>query len=251
MLSVIIITYNESHNIQACLDSVSWATEIIVVDSGSTDGTQKICQDFGCTVIDADWLGFGIQKNRALKAATQPWVLSIDADERIPETLKDEILTTSQQAEHNGYEIPRSSSYCGKFIKYSGWTPDYVLRLFKREQARFTDDLVHERVVVDGSVGQLSIPMVHYSYLNLEQVIAKTDKYSTLGAQQLYQKGKKATLGKAIGRGLWAFIRTYIIRRGFLDGSHGLMLAISNAEATYYKYAKLALLWQRDSTNNT
>lgn len=245
MLSVILITKNEIKNIQACLESIKWADEIIVVDSGSTDGTQAVCQQFGCKLVHADWQGFGIQKQRALDLASHDWVLSIDADERVSDELKQEILGAIQQSEVDAYELPRSSSYCGKFIKHSGWTPDYVLRLFKREKAQFTEDLVHERIVVQGDIERLTNPLIHYSFDNLEQVLSKVDQYSTLAAQQMYDRGKRSTIGKALLRGFWAFIRTYFLRRGVLDGKHGLMLAISNAEGTYYKYAKLALLSEK------
>lgn len=250
MISVIIITKNEASNIRDCLNSVSWADEIIVVDSGSNDGTQEICRGYAnCKLVETDWPGFGPQKNRALERASHNWVFSIDADERVSDELRREIIETVKDGSHDGYLIPRRSQYCGRFIDHAGWYPDYVLRLFKKDQSQFTDDKVHEKVVVKGSEGKLSEPLLHYSFSNLEQVLSKVDHYSTLGAQQLYARGKKATVGKAIYKGFWSFIRTYLIRRGFLDGKHGLMLAISNAEGTYYKYAKLALLCEQGKQN--
>lgn len=242
MLSVIIITKNEAHNLRDCLQSVSWADQIVVVDSGSSDGSQAICREFNCTLQEADWPGFGPQKSRALALATHEWILSIDADERVSDELRDEILRTIKSSSNQGYDIPRNSTYCGRFIKHAGWTPDYVLRLFRRESGRFTDDKVHEKVVIQGSVEKLTTPLTHYSFDSLDQVLDKVNHYSTLGAQQLYNKGKRASLGKAIFKGFWSFIRTYFLRMGILDGREGMMLAISNAEGTYYKYAKLALL---------
>lgn len=246
MISIIIITKNEAHNIKDCLTSVSWAEEIIVVDSGSTDGTQDICRQFSnCRVIDTNWPGFGPQKNRALSYATRDWVLSIDADERITLDLKKEILDVVSTEAIGGYFIPRRSQYCGRFINHSGWSPDYVLRLFKRKKGTFSNDKVHEKVILQGTSAKLSHELLHYSFENLEQVLRKVDQYSTLGAEQMFAKGKRCGIKTAILKGFWAFIRTYILRIGCLDGKQGLMLAISNAEGTYYKYAKLALLSEK------
>lgn len=244
-LSVIIITKNEASNIQACLDTVKFANQWIVVDSGSTDDTAAIAHAAGATVIQtADWPGFGPQKARALAAADGEWVLSLDADERITPELAQEIgEIIHAQNTADAYDISRSSWYCGRFIKHSGWSPDYVTRLFKRGKARFSDDLVHEQLIVDGITRRLKFSMLHYSFKNFSQVLQKIDDYSTLSAQQAYARGKRAGVGKAALHGLWAFIRTYFLRLGFLDGAHGLALAISNAEGSYYRYLKI---WQLD-----
>ncbi|HID81951.1 MAG TPA: glycosyltransferase family 2 protein [Chromatiales bacterium] len=242
MLSVIIITKNEEKKIRDCLESVKWADEIVVVDAGSEDRTVQICKEYATIVVTEKWTGFGPQKNKALALAKGDWILSIDADERITDELQDEILqTVAHPADHNAFEIPRHSNYCGRFMKYSGWYPDYVLRLFKKDSGKFSDDLVHEKVVVAGKTGKLATPIRHYSFDNLDQVIQKMNDYSSLSAENMHLNGKSASLGKAVGRGFWTFFRTYILRLGFLDGKEGLMLAISNAEGTYYKYAKLAL----------
>ena len=245
MLSVIIICKNEEKNIRDCLESISWADEIIILDSGSTDNTLQICREFSEKVFSTDWPGFGIQKNRALQHATNPWVLSLDADERITPSLKSEIENTiaaEKNSQNNGYYIPRSSRFCGKFMRHSGWYPDYVLRLFKRELARFSDDIVHEKVLCTGETGHLKHPIIHYTYDSLTQALDKANLYSDLGAEKLYNEGKRSSLTKAVLKGLWAFFRTFVIRQGFRDGSQGFLLAVSNAEATYYKYAKLTLL---------
>jgi len=243
LISVIIITKNEAHNIIGCLESVAWADEIIVVDSGSNDGTIEHCKTISnCKVSVTDWPGFGPQKNRALALATHKWVFSIDADERVTPELKNEIFDAIETNSFDGYFIPRRSQYCGRFIEHSGWSPDYVLRLFKREKGSFSNDKVHEKIILDGTSSKLSQKLLHYSFENLEQVLRKVDQYSSLGAEQMFAKGKRCGLPTAILKGFWAFIRTYILRVGFLDGKQGLMLAISNAEGTYYKYAKLALL---------
>ncbi len=247
-LSVILITKNEGHNIWDCLNTVSFASEWIVVDSGSTDDTVLLAKEFGATVIQTDnWPGFGIQKNRALSAATGDWILSIDADERITPELAEEIKKTVQSPDaFDAYEIQRYSWYCGKFIRYGDWSKDYVLRLFKRHHAQFTNDLVHERLVATGKIGRLKKSMKHYSYTNFSQVLQKIDSYTEYSAIQKHRQGKKAGVGTALLHGLWAFIRGYILRLGFLDGSHGLALAISNAENSYYRYLKI---WQLEQTN--
>jgi len=243
-LSAIVITRNEAHNLHDCLQSMhGLVDEIIVVDSQSTDATVAIAQQHGAKVAQpADWPGFGPQKNRALNLATCDWVLSIDADERITHALAEEIKQVLQTSALDvAYKLPRLSSYCGKFIHHAGWQPDYVLRLFTRGSAKFSDDLVHERVVTQSHVLPLRNHLLHYSYLNFSQVLSKVDAYSSASAQQAYARGKRSSVAGALGHGAWAFFRTYVIRRGFLDGAHGLALSISNAETSYYKYLKL---WQ-------
>jgi glycosyltransferase involved in cell wall biosynthesis len=246
-LSVIIITKNEADNIRACLESVNWADEIIVVDSGSSDDTVNICKELGAQVhTTADWPGFGIQKNRALSHATCEWVFSLDADERVTPGLRSEIESALNDPHgHDAFRVPRLSSFCGRYMRHSGWYPDYVTRLFQRGSARFSDDLVHESLIVNGSVGRLRQPLLHETFHDLEELLAKINQYSTAGARMLDEKNKTATLKKAVGHAIWAFLRTYIIRAGFLDGREGFMLAVSTAESTYYRYAKLMLLNKR------
>lgn len=242
MLSVIIITKNESQHIGRCLQSVAWADEVIVFDSGSTDNTVEICKQFGATVFITDWPGFGPQKQRALDQASHEWVLSLDADEQISDELRQEIQTAMLNNLADGFYIPRLSSYCGKQIKHSGWWPDYVLRLFKHSKGKFSEDVVHEQILVTGIINKLNHPILHEAFINPEEVLEKINSYTSLGAQKLYSKGKKANLGLAIGKGLWTFFRCYVLQAGFLDGEEGLMLSISNAEGSYYKYLKLRQL---------
>jgi len=242
-LSVILITKNEADNIRACLESVAWADEIIVIDSGSTDDTVAIAKELGAQVHVQDWPGFGVQKNRALGYATKDWVLSLDADERVTPELCAEIeaiLTTEQTAD--SYLVPRLSNYCGRFMYHSGWYPDLLPRLFKRGAARFSDDLVHERLIVEGSSVKLKGLLLHYAFDGMEEVLHKVNQYSTAGAAMMHKRGRKASLTGAVVRGLWSFFRTYILRGGILDGREGFMLAVSNAEGTYYRYLKLMLL---------
>lgn len=244
MLSVIIITKNEAAHIDACLGALSWADEIIVLDSGSEDATVQICKNHTDKVFETDWPGFGVQKQRALNKATGDWVLSIDADEIVSEQLKNEILKAISNADVDGFLVPRLSSYCGKQIHHGGWWPDYTPRLFHRERGRFTEATVHERIVVEGKLGTLQNPLLHDAFVDLEEVLVKLNSYSSLGAEMQFNQGKKSSLVKAVARGFWTFIRTYLIKGAILDGGHGLMLAISNAEGTYYKYAKLWLKQQ-------
>ncbi len=246
-LSAIVITRNEIRNIDACLRSVAFADEIVVVDSGSTDGTVEAARALGARVLQPEgWPGFGPQKNRALAAATGDWVLSLDADEQVSPQLAASIQAALAAPSHDAYLVNRRSSYCGQYMAHSGWYPDRVLRLFRRAGARFSDDLVHERVLVDGSVGRLAGDLMHESMPHFESVLDKLDRYSTAGAQALARKGVKGSLAKALGHGWWAFMRTYVLRLGFLDGRLGLALAISNAEGTYYRYMKLWLLQRKE-----
>ena len=243
-LSVILITRNEESNLDDCLASLEGvAQQIVVVDSNSMDRTLEIAQNYGALMAHpTDWPGFGPQKNRALDLATGDWVLSLDADERLTPALKSEILMAMNHSAHvDCFAIPRLSWYCGRFIRHSGWSPDYVERLIKRGTARFSDDLVHERLIPNGTVAKLKNPMLHYSFMNYAQVLDKLNRYSSASAEQAFAKGKKSSPAKAVLHGMWAFIRTYILQAGFLDGPQGFALAISNAHGTYYRYMKL---WQ-------
>ncbi|MEO8330924.1 MAG: glycosyltransferase family 2 protein [Gallionella sp.] len=241
-ISIIIITKNEAANIRACLESVKWADEIIVVDSGSSDATVEICKEFGAQVHVTDWPGFGAQKNRALSYATNDWVFSIDADERMTAELRTEIERSIREGNAQGYFCPRLSQFCGKFIHHSGWYPDYVLRLFKRDSGRFSDHLVHESVLVNGATVKLKNPLLHYSYLTEADVQRKIEQYSMAAAKQMYQSGKRATPFDAPLRSAWAFIRTYLLRQGFMDGVAGWRIARMNAATTFLKYQRLRQL---------
>ena len=241
-LSVILIAKNEEACIARALRSVAFADEIVVVDSGSTDRTGEIAREHGARVtVTEDWPGFGPQKNRALDLATGDWVLSLDADEWLTAESAEEIrrVVAAGATGPVAYRMPRRSSFCGRFMRYSGWWPDYVVRLFRRGRARFSDDSVHERVIVDGTLATLAEPIMHETFVDLEDLVGKMNHYSTLTAQQLRHDGKSAGVVEAVARGLWAFLRTYVFRAGFLDGREGFMLALATAEGTYYRYVKL------------
>ena len=171
-------------------------------------------------------------------------MFSIDADERVTPELRAaiEAVLRNENGACAAYRVARLSSYCGRFMRHSGWYPDHIVRLFRREAARFSDDLVHERLLVQGQIGQLGGELLHYAIDDLEEVLGKVNSYSSAGAVMLQQRGRTASLGGAVLRGLWSFLRTYVLRGGFLDGREGFMLAVSNAEGTYYRYLKLMLL---------
>ncbi len=251
-LSLIVVALNEAHDIRECLESVrGLVDEMIVFDSGSTDGTQALCRSLGARVFETDWPGDGQQKNRALDQASSDWVLCLDADERLSPELRAEIehiLTLSNT--DAAYATPRRSSFCGRFMKHAGWWPDYVKRLFKRDSARFSEMRVHPSLIVKGKLGKLKGPIIHISIPDLHDALDKTNLYSSASAQTLFEQGKQASLRKALGHGLWSFIRTYFMRLGFLDGKEGLMLAIANAEGSYYRYVKLMMMHRQGERQN-
>ena len=242
-LSAIVIAKNEERVIGRCLRSLAFCDEILLIDSGSTDRTHEIARDCGATVIVEDWQGPATQRNRGLARAQGEWRLLLDADEWVSDDLRHEIeaLIARGPAEV-AFEISRLSSYCGHFMRHGGWWPDRVLRLVRRDGVHYAGGIVHEHPVPHGPVGRLPQPLMHESFIDLTQVIAKMDAYSTWGAQDMLKSGRSSSLTTAIGHGLWAFIRTYVVRAGFLDGRHGLMLAISNAEGSYYKHVKAMLM---------
>lgn len=244
LLSVIIITKNEAHNIEDCLKSVDWADEIVVVDSESTDGTAEIARNFSpkVKVLVTDWPGYGKQKQRALEMATGDWVLSLDADERVTSDLKWEIQKNILKLDYAGFEILFRSEYCGKLIRFGDWWNDKQVVLFRRSLARFVSLEVHERIEVTGPIGKLKGYIHHIAFPNLDLVLKKMNDYSRFSALQKKARGQTGGLFKAISHGLWAFFRGYCLRLGFLDGKEGFMLAVSNAEGTYYRYLKLSYL---------
>lgn len=239
-ISICVVTKNEEHNIVDCLNSVKeFADEIIVIDSASTDRTVELCQQFTDKIIVTPWKGCGPQKQQAVSMATSDWVLILDADERVTPALAAEIKQVLQHADHNGYEIPFKSYYCGKQIRFGDWMHEKHLRLFKRDKCEVIPRLVHFGLQLEGPAGQLKGHMLHYSFPSVESVIKKMDRYSSDGAQHFYAQQRATSAWSAFAHGLFTFVRGYILRFGFLDGRHGLMLAISNAEGSYYKYIKL------------
>ena len=247
-LSVILITKNEADRVEACLRSVvDIADEIIVLDSGSTDNTVGICQNYTDNVTITDWPGFGKQKQRALDKASCDWVLSIDADEALDEEMKLAIIALlSQDAiKETSYRLPWGVTLYGKTLKY-GRSARAVLRLFLREGSRYTLDEVHETVIpATGSTDKLQGLLLHYTHRDYGHGLNKAAQYAWLGSQKYYRKGKKSKgLGLALLRGLWTFFLIYVIRRGFLDGSVGFIVAMTYAQVSFNKYVGLWLIEQ-------
>ena len=242
-LSVILICKNEAHRLAATLEAVRFADEIIVVESGSTDDTVAIARSIAdIVVVTDDWPGFGPQKNRALDLATKDWVLSVDSDEIVSDALREEILGAIDSGTHEAFRMPRLSSFLGREIRHSGWWPDHVLRLFRRGDTRFSDDLVHERVVFDGPVGTLREPLQHACYETMDEVRKKSELYALAAAQSLHKRGRHGGPVIAAIKASTTFLQHYVVRRGFLDGRAGWGIAISSASGKWRRYMRLSEL---------
>jgi glycosyltransferase involved in cell wall biosynthesis len=247
-LSAIIIARNNEPTIRRCLESVAWADEVIVLDSGSSDRTVEISRELTPHVFETpDFPGHGPQKNRALDRATGDWVFSLDSDEWVTPALRAELQAAmAAPGDHAAFRMPRRSSFCGRFMRHSGWWPDYVTRLWRRGSARFSEDHTHDRVIVEGKLGRLRQPVMHEAVTDLEQMLVKVNMYSSSSAAMFHREGRRASMFTALVHGGWSFFRTYFLRLGFLDGREGFMLAVINAENSYYRYAKLVLLGKKN-----
>jgi glycosyltransferase involved in cell wall biosynthesis len=243
-LAVAIITKNEEENISLCLQSVTYANQIVIVDSGSTDATLQIVAEFGCEIYNEAWRGFGPQKQSAIEKCREPWILMLDADERIPPDTADIIkkIVNDSTVKEVGFSFPRKNYFQGRWIKHAGWWPDRVVRLFRKEAGRMTKVAVHEAVEVRGKVGELDVPIEHFTESRLSRIIRKIDKYSTLGAQDAYKEGRKSSTCSAFMRAFFTFIQDYFLRLGLLDGMPGLTLAVTDSINKFFKYAKLSEL---------
>jgi len=240
-LSVCIICKNEAQNIKRCLDSITWADEIIVVDSMSSDDTLKIAGQYTDSVFQRAWTGYADQKNVALSKAHGDWVLSLDADEAITPLLKEEIMAEiARPATKDGYRMPRRSFYQGRWIDHSGFYPDRQLRLFRREKGRWVGGRVHERVEIEGEIGQLKNDILHYPYQGLISGQLKTvDHFSGLIAADMHENGKRFHLLLLLFRPLFKFLEVYLLKKGFLDGLPGLIIATTSAYALFVRYVKI------------
>ncbi len=238
-ITVTIITKNEAHNIERCLRSVEWADEIIIADSCSTDNTVAICDDYGCRVFSPEWKGFGRTKQFCVDQAANNWILSIDADEELSPALIEIIQSITPDDDVVGYHIKRDSFYLRRLIQYSGWQGDYPLRLFKKNCCRFTDDIVHEKVITKGKTKKIEACMLHYTYPSISTHLKKCDRYSSLGAERLFQAGKRSGFLKPILHSSFRFIRMYFIHKGVLDGREGFLLACITSFEVFLKYCKL------------
>jgi len=239
-VSAVVITHNEEKNIQRCLEGLSWADEIVVVDSFSQDRTKEIASSFTDKIFDIEWQGFGKQKELARQKASYDWVLSIDADEAVSEKLREEIKSViNKNDSSDGYYIPRFSNFLGRWIEHGGWYPDYVLRLFKKDKARFDESLVHEKLILEGKTGFLMNEILHYTDPDISHYLSKMDKYTTLSAQKLLAEGKSTTVFDLLFRPAAIFFKMYLLKSGFLDGWQGFLLASFSSFHVFVKYAKL------------
>lgn len=242
-LTVTVITRNESANIGAALDSVSWADEILVVDSHSTDDTVALARQRTERVVVRDWPGYSAQKNFAAGQASHDWILSLDADERVTPALADEIRERLHgEPAERGYRIPRVSFYLGRWVRTTDWYPDYQLRLYDRRVSTWAG-VVHEGVTVNGAVGRLRADLQHVPYRDIAHHLQTIDRYTTLAAQQMAERGKTVSAAGLAARPAGAFLRNYVARGGWRDGSVGLVVSALNS---YYVFLKFAKLWERD-----
>lgn len=239
MLSVIIITKNEAHNIKRCLESVLWADEIVVIDSGSIDDTVAIARQYTPHVLSMDWRGYGVQKQRALENASGDWVLNLDADESVSDALKTKIQSAMLDNSVSAYRIPIQMNFYGKSLRYSS-SPKRHVRLFKKKGASYSNDIVHEKIVlpIEASIAQIDVPILHHSFYDISHALYKMNRYSSYSAKIKIEKNQAGSLSRTIIGTIWMFFRCYILQRGFMDGKAGFIMACFNAQGTFYRGVK-------------
>jgi len=238
-LSITIITYNEEKNIDRCLRSVQWADEIVVLDSFSTDRTVEICQRYGVRVEQETWQGYGKQKNLCAALAKNRWILNLDADEEVsPEGAEEIKALLREKFVHRAYDFPRKNFFGKRWIRYGGWYPDRIIRLYDKLQVRFSEGLVHEKLFPDDDVGSLREPLIHHSFTDMEDYVRRQNRYSTLYALEKSRAGWKAGWTHLCLRPPWMFLKTFFLRQGFREGFLGLFIAAAMAFYTFLKYAK-------------
>lgn len=245
-ISAVIIAFNEEDKIAAAIKSVNWADEILLVDSESTDCTKAISENLGAKVITQKWLGFSKQKQFAVDTAEYDWIFSLDADEVVSEQLKNEILTLKNSTQlADGYKIPRLSYYMNRPIRHGGWYPDWQIRFFNRQNGKWKDVLIHESVEINGIIEKLSGDIFHYSVENMahhHRMIG--ERYAPLAAEQMFLRGRKTSPLNIATAGLTAFLQTYILKAGFLDGFPGFCIA---RFAAHHAFLKHLLLWEKQN----
>jgi glycosyltransferase involved in cell wall biosynthesis len=244
-LSVVIITRNAEHELGKCIDSAAFADEILVVDSGSTDGTVALAQRHGARVVHQDWLGYGPQKQFGATQARHRWILSLDADEIVTPALRDSIRAALSAPRHPGYRVARRNRFMGRWLRHGEGYPDWIVRLYDRQHARWNDNTVHERVIVDGPVGDLKGDLLHESERGLTDYLEKQNRYTTLQANALHARGKRASGLRLFLSPVFRFIKFYFLRLGFLDGVPGLVHIAIGCFNSFIKYAKLRDLQRR------
>ena len=246
-LSAVLITHNAEAVLPTCLQSLAFANEIVIVDSGSTDATLDIARRFNAKVVQQDWLGFGKQKQFAVAQSSHDWVLCVDADERVSDTLRANILKELEAPRFQAYEFPRCNRFLGRWLRHGEGYPDFSLRLFGRRHAHWSDDPIHEKVVTAGPVGRLDGDLLHESERGLANYLAKQNRYTTLQAEALHARGQQASLAKLLLSPLLRFIKFYFFRLGFLDGIPGLRHILIGCRNSFTKYAKLRALNRQDA----
>ncbi len=237
-VSVVIVTRDEEMNIEEALRSAEGFGEIIVVDSFSTDRTAEICRAYTDRVYQHEWPGYANQKQKAVDYAILPWVLILDADERISPELRDEIASVIKNTECDGFSLPRKNYFLGRWIRHSGWWPDSTLRLFRKGKGVLEDREVHEKVVVHGRVCTLRGPLLHYTYRTIADYLRKMDIYSVLASREIRKKSGKPGAAAILFKPFFTFVKMYFLRLGFLDGMHGLILAVLYSYYTFLKYVR-------------
>ncbi len=243
-LSVTIITLNEERNLPRAIESVRWADEVVVVDSGSSDRTVEIARELGAKVVHNPWPGYGKQKNFAQRQAAHDWVLNIDADEVVPEDLKKEIedrlgQMASPGNSPRGFYFPRKTFYLGRWIRHGGWYPNHLVRLADRRAASWTEPSVHEELRIEGEIGALQNPLHHYTFSSIHEQILTNLRFSKLGYMDLIKKGQRASVTRLILKPFGKFIETYFLKRGFMDGLPGFIISVNAAHSMFLKYAYL------------
>jgi glycosyltransferase involved in cell wall biosynthesis len=247
-LSAVVITKNEEDNIRRCLESIRFADEIIIIDSGSIDKTIEIAESFNARVYSPEWQGFGNAKRAGVDKSDGDWILSIDADEEVTETLAAEIQAVIGKSNGaSGYYVKRKTKFLGRWILHCGWYPDYVLRLFQKSSGTFDNAIVHEKVVTNGPVAYLKGELLHYSYPNLEHYLIKFNRYTTMGAEEAFLKGRRAGLMDIVIKPAASFVKHYLLKQGYRDGVEGFVLSSLSSMSVMVKYAKLRQLWKEQN----
>ncbi|MBI3941191.1 MAG: glycosyltransferase family 2 protein [Acidobacteria bacterium] len=243
-VSAVLITFNEENNVEAAIRSVCWASEVLVVDAFSSDATGEICRGCGVRLLQREWRGYVDQKNFAMAQASCRWVLSLDADERVPSELSREILQLSEE-EAAGYRIRRRTYFLNQWIEHTSWSPDYQIRLFDRTRSRWGGGRLHESVEVNGAVSQLFHPLLHYSYRSVSDFLQRLDRYSRLAAEDFYERGVRTRGYHLLAAPAAAFVKSYLLKRGFQDGLAGLSVSALAGASVFFRYLKLLEMERR------